>query len=365
MLGTTIRARSRPVGRHAEVVRRRGGRTIGGTNTGVILGATPAETDPRVTNGVSLHLVDRHLSGMAVHELHEATALARGDLDVCDLAKALEERPELVLSNITREATNEYGRVVGVGELVHLRGRVEAATVAGERLDAATPHLLLRRHTRGHHAAVLLSVTEAVVVTAIREKGLANMQTQGGAKLRIMHEPVLRCSSGEAHGTVATVDTLHLNKGALLVVLVREADETITTALARHGIRHDLSRLARRESGLEERNQDIFVDLRAKVTNENAVFRSTIITAQILSALLCSAVEKYQSLPTIHKATTRSPVELELTGRVGDGRSVQGQSLVGSFRGGELHEAVASVAVPGQSILRRTYRLEPTQSSCP
>jgi hypothetical protein len=104
---------------------------------------------------------------VAVHELNETAALARGNLDVCDLAEALEEGTQLVLSDVAREATNEDGGVVGVGELVHLGSRVKATTVAREGLLNATPHLLLRRHTRRHHATVLLAVRESVVVAAV------------------------------------------------------------------------------------------------------------------------------------------------------------------------------------------------------
>jgi hypothetical protein len=57
----------------------------------VVLGAAPAEAHARVANGVALHLVDGHLSGMTLHELDETASLAWGDLDVGNLAKALEE----------------------------------------------------------------------------------------------------------------------------------------------------------------------------------------------------------------------------------------------------------------------------------
>ena len=57
----------------------------------VVLAATPAEADTRVTDGVALHLVDGHLSSVALNELDETAALARGNLDVGNLAKALEE----------------------------------------------------------------------------------------------------------------------------------------------------------------------------------------------------------------------------------------------------------------------------------
>ena len=89
--------------------------------------------------------------------------------------------------------------------------------------------------------------------------------------------PVLGGSSRNSHGPVAAVDALHLNEGTLLVVLVREANKAIATALARHGVRHDLSRLARGEASLEEGNEDIFVYLGAKISDEDAVLGATVI----------------------------------------------------------------------------------------
>lgn len=92
--------------------------------------------------------------------------------------------------------------------------------------------------------------------------------------------PVLGGGRGDTHGAVAAVDALHLNESALLVILIGKADEPVATALTGHGIGHDLSRLAGREACLEERNQDVFVDLGAKVADENAVLGSTIVTAR-------------------------------------------------------------------------------------
>jgi hypothetical protein len=246
-----IVARSAVAG-HAHVVRGRRGGAVGSANARVVLRTSPAEAHARVANGVALHLVDGHLGSVAVDELNETAALARGDLDIGDLTEALEERSELVLSNVARKATNEDGSVVGVSELVHLSGRVK--TTIAEALHATSiPHLLLR-HTAHHGSAIVVSLTTKAVVAT-----------------------VLGSSSRDTHRSVTAVDTLHLNKSTLLIVLVREANETVAAALARHGVGHDLGRLARRESSLEERNQDILVDLGAKVANENAVLGATII----------------------------------------------------------------------------------------
>lgn len=67
----------------------------------VVLASAPAEANARVANGIALHLVDGHLSSMALNELNKTAALSRWNLDVSDLAEALEERAELVLSDIT------------------------------------------------------------------------------------------------------------------------------------------------------------------------------------------------------------------------------------------------------------------------
>lgn len=92
--------------------------------------------------------------------------------------------------------------------------------------------------------------------------------------------PVLGSSSRDSHRSVTAVNTLHLNQGTLLIVLVGEAHKAIASALAGHGIRHDLGRLARWEAGLEKRDQDVFVDLRAEVTHKDAVLGSTVITTK-------------------------------------------------------------------------------------
>ncbi len=154
----SVRTRA-TVARHSHVVRRRGGGTVGGTNAGVVLRAAPAQADARVADGVALHLVDGHLGRMAVDKLDKATALARRNLDVGDFTESLEEGAQLVFGDVARETTDEDGRVVGVGELVHLRGRVVAAV--GEALHAV-PHGLLR-HAAAHHGGAVVAVSEAVV----------------------------------------------------------------------------------------------------------------------------------------------------------------------------------------------------------
>jgi hypothetical protein len=94
---------------------------------------------------------------------------------------------------------------------------------------------------------------------------------------------VLGGSSRDSHGSVTAVDSLHLNESALLVVLVGETNEAVAAALTAHSIGHDLGRLARGETSLEKRNQDVLVDFRAKVTHENAVLGAAIIPKHVSS----------------------------------------------------------------------------------
>ena len=49
--------------------------------------------------------------------------------------------------------------------------------------------------------------------------------------------------------------------------------------------------------------------------------------------------------PTVNQTTTRSPVELELTGRVGNSIAVQIQGASSSIRGSKLDKAVAGITV--------------------
>lgn len=231
---------------HRGVHRRwRGSRAVRATSRArVVLGTAPAQPDTRVPNRIPLHLVDGHLGSVALDELDETAALAGRDLDVGNLAKALEERPQLILGDIAREAANKDSGVVGIGELVHgLRSTVEAHGGSAHR--GVHPGGTGHAHSTGHHTRAL----------------------------------VLGGSRGDAHGAVAAVDTLHLGQSTLLIVLIGEADKTIAARHSTDGVGHDLGGLAGRESALEEGNQDIFVDLGAQVANEDGVLGATVITA--------------------------------------------------------------------------------------
>lgn len=231
---------------HGRVDRWRRGRAVRSTGrTGVVLRAAPAQTNTRVADWVALHLIDGHFSSVSLHELNEAAALSRWNLDVGDLAEALEERAKLILGDVARQTTDEDRRVVGISELVHRLGSSVVShwgTTHGRRVHGT-------RHThRG--------VSDSMVL-------------------------VLRSRGGDAHGTVATVDTLHLSESTLLVVLIGEAHETVAARHATNRVGHDLGGLARREAALEKRDQDVFVDLGAEVADENRIFGATVIPAYV------------------------------------------------------------------------------------
>lgn len=278
---------------HRGIHRRRGrGRAVrAASGAGVVLRSTPAETHTGVTDGVSLHLVDGHLRGVALNELNETATLSRRDLDVSDLAESLEERTELILSDITRESTNEDSCVVRVSELVHrLRSTVET-------------------HGRSTHWRVHASGTRHA--------------HGSGNNTRTF---VLGSGGGDAHGTVAAVDTLHLGQSTLLVVLVGEANETIATRHAADGVGHDFGGLAGWESVLEQGNKNIFVDFRAEIADKDGVLGTTVVTA------------------SISKTATSGPIQLEHAVGVGHGGPVERKGLGSSGRGREVDEAISGIA---------------------
>lgn len=239
---------------HGRVHRRRwGSGTVGASGgAGVVLRAAPAETYPRVTNGVALHLVDGHFGGMTLDELDETTALARRDLDVGDFTEALEERTELVLSDVAGEATNENGGVVGVGELVHgLRSAIVVAHWGS---------------THGVHAHVGAAWT------------LGHAHSTGTAGTTTL---VLGGSSADAHGAVTTVYALHLSEGLLLVLLAGESNETVSAGHATDGVGHDLGGFGGGVLVLEELNEDELGYFWTQVSDEDAEFGTTLIAATV------------------------------------------------------------------------------------
>ena len=124
---------------------------------------------------------------------------------------------------------------------------------------------------------------------------------------------VLGCCSGDTHGTIATVYALHLAQGKLLIGLIGEAHKAISTRHAGKGVRHDLGGLAGWEAALEERYKDVFIDLGAKIANEDAVFGSTIIatTAYVSQRFLGASKPTY-----LRSAKPPPDAQLSLKGRL-------------------------------------------------
>ena len=67
-----------------------------------------------------------------------------------------------------------------------------------------------------------------------------------------------------------------------MVSFIAKTNETVATRLPSHSVRHDLGRLARRESGLEERDEDKFVNFWSQVADENAKFGAAVVTVLII-----------------------------------------------------------------------------------
>lgn len=212
----------------------------GSSRTRVVLGTSPGETNSGVANRITLHLVDGHFSGMALDKLDEAAALSRWDLNIGDLAKALEEGSKFILGDIAGKTTNKDRCVIWVGKLVHWLW----CSVVTQRWCT---HGI---HTAGHTST-------------------HGSRHSGHSRWCIAARLVLGGGSRNAHRPVTAIDALHLGESTLLVTLLRETDKAIATGHAGDGICHDLCRLAGRESGLEERNKNIFINLRSEIANEN------------------------------------------------------------------------------------------------
>ena len=187
----------------------------------VVLAPAPAETDSGVADRVALHLVDSHFCCMTLDELDETTALARWNLDIGDLAKALEERAELILSDIAREATNEDGGIVGISELVHGLG---LTTIVGSHGSWRTTHWRLAIAAAAAHRPTHRPTHHRV------HAAWTPLVLWGGCR--------------NAHRSITAVDALHLIESTLLVLLIGESNKTIATRHARDWIGHDLSGLA-------------------------------------------------------------------------------------------------------------------------
>ena len=268
--------------------------------TRVVLGTSPREAHARVSNWISLHLVDGHLCGVALNELDETTALSWWDLNVGDLSKALEEAAELILGDVAGKTADEDSGVVRIRKLVHwLRSAVVTNGLWSGHAEHAWGHAATS-HTATWHAT-------------------------HGTGWSTASRLVLWSGSRNAHWAVTAVDTLHLSESALLIALIREANEAVATGHAGDWVGHDLGRLAGWEPALEEGDQNILVDLWSEITNEDGELWATVIA-------------------TVGKSTTGSPVELEWARGVWNHRTVEREGLGGSLWGGEVDEAVAGVA---------------------
>ncbi len=168
-------------------------RTIWGAGrTRIVLATSPAKTDPRIPNGIALHLVDGHLCCVTLDELNKSAALPGRNLDVSDLSESLEERAKLVLRDIPRKPSNKDCGVVRVRELVHW---LRLAIVS----DGRTSHVIHAAHWCSSWA------------TWTWHAHTSRPSTTG---------LILWCCCGDTHRSVATVDSLHLLQCALLVTLV-------------------------------------------------------------------------------------------------------------------------------------------------
>ena len=183
--------------------------------TGIVLAPSPAEADPRVTNWIALHLVDGHFCCVTLDELNKSTSLPGWDLDIRNLSKSLEKGAELVLRDISRKPSNKDCGIVRVGKLVHW---LRLAVVSDWRI----PH---------------------VVHAAHRGSTWPTWTWQAHAPRPSTSLVLWRCG-GNAHGPVAAVDPLHFLQCALLITLVRKANETIAARHSADWVCHYLGRFA-------------------------------------------------------------------------------------------------------------------------
>jgi hypothetical protein len=173
---------------HGRINRRwRGWPVWSASGTRIVLAPAPTETNTRVANRITLHLVDSHLSCMTLDELDEATAFSRGDLDVGDFAEALEERAQLILCNVSRKSSNKNSGIVRIGKLIH-----------GLLLLLLT----IKGHWRGSHGGWVHRATRA-----------RHSHSARAARAAL----VLWGCRRNAHGSVSTVYTLHFAEGSLLI----------------------------------------------------------------------------------------------------------------------------------------------------
>lgn len=203
-----------------------------------------------------MHLIDGHLSSVALDKLNETTALSWGNLDIGDFSEALEERAKFILGDVTGESADEDGGVVRVGELIHRLGSTVVAHWG--------------RCAHGVHAHGTATASLLHLHATLRRRTTASTLVFGGR-------------SGNSHGTVSAVNALHFIQRTLLVAFLRKADKSITTGHAANGVGHDFGRFARGEAALKKGNQYVFVNLRTEIANEDGVLGTALILAAIRS----------------------------------------------------------------------------------
>ena len=139
-----------------------------------------------------------------------------------------------------------------------------------------------------------------------------------------------------------------------MVAFIGKANEPVPTGQAADWIGHDLRRLAGREFVLEQRDQNIFIYLWAKITNEDGVLRATVITAKDergqTYAIQTISTNQMEGLPSVGKTTTRSPIQLEGAVGIGDQLAIKRQCLCRSRRGREVDEAISGVTPVAKSV---------------
>jgi hypothetical protein len=225
----------------------RGCRPVWGAGwTRIVLATTPRQPDPRIADRIALHLVDCHLCSMSLHKLNKTTAFARGNFDISDLAKSLEEGTKFVFGDIAREPADKDSRVVWISKLIH---RLRSAIVP---------------HWGSSHG--------------IHSHGRLTGQSGSGTGCSTFGS-----SGRDAHGPVAAVNALHLSQGTMLILFVREPDKAVATRHSANRIRHNLGGLARREPGLKKRDKHVFVHFGSKIPDKDGIFGSTIIAGRVMA----------------------------------------------------------------------------------
>lgn len=121
---------------------------------------------------------------MTLYELHETAAFPGWNFDISDLAETLEERTKLILGDISRETANKDSGIIWIRELIHgLLLAIVADRWVSHVID--TTHTWVRRdRSASRHAAHAARWSSASLVLWRR--------------------------SGDAHRSVAAVNTLHL-----------------------------------------------------------------------------------------------------------------------------------------------------------